>query len=541
MKRNALTYLLLPFLLALLVTACKDDTLPASPAEEEEAGSGVYVSVVVNTGGSNASRADGATDEYNPTGGEKGDGEWPGESYENTIHNLYLYFFDGGEENGVRKGINADGDTPLIGPIEFILGDNLYGEGTRYYTEPQEINDLAIGRTYDVLAIANMELKVGSADFATLGKLRDAASAEAISHPTGDAMRFVMSSANPTFDAGQRINSVEITGDNSRNNPATVNIDVERLTARIDSHVNSEYEIKGTEGDKVKIQGMVVVNKYFMNDRNFETKGSYEHSYWFKRVSEGTDLTGNIKVNYLGNEQPVDGTVPATNYVIGPMTLTPPEIKEREGEQQPYDHSFYFNKDNLEHWEQNWTTVEELEKGITSEQNGVTYHLLDYVQENVIPAEMLEVQENKEYYCTGVLFKAQYQPGNKATQSDGTFYWYNNTAYADLQTIATELNLGENALTDENCDKYGITKYLQGICYYTYWIRHADDGDDTKISPMEYAIVRNNIYQLNVRSISGIGTIVPADNINVTIEAYVVNWEEIDTEDVVWGDPVSSN
>ena len=55
MKRNALTYLLLPFLLALLVTACKDDTLPASPAEEEEAGSGVYVSVVVNTGGSNAS------------------------------------------------------------------------------------------------------------------------------------------------------------------------------------------------------------------------------------------------------------------------------------------------------------------------------------------------------------------------------------------------------------------------------------------------------------------------------------------------------
>ena len=56
MKQNVLTYLLLPFLLALLVTACKDDTLPASPAEEEEAGSGVYVSVVVNTGGSNASR-----------------------------------------------------------------------------------------------------------------------------------------------------------------------------------------------------------------------------------------------------------------------------------------------------------------------------------------------------------------------------------------------------------------------------------------------------------------------------------------------------
>ena len=70
MKRNVLTYLLLPFLLALLVTACKDDTLPASPAEEEEAGSGVYVSVVVNTGGSNASRV--------PTPGEGGDGPQAG-------------------------------------------------------------------------------------------------------------------------------------------------------------------------------------------------------------------------------------------------------------------------------------------------------------------------------------------------------------------------------------------------------------------------------------------------------------------------------
>lgn len=541
MRQNALTYLFFSLLLALLATSCKDDTLPASPTEEAD-GSGVYVSIVVNTGGNNASRADGATDEYHPTGGENGDGEWLGEDYENTIHNLYLYFFDGGDENGVRKGINAPGNTPIIGSVEFTLGDNLYGGGTKYYTEPQEINSLQIGKTYDVLAIANIDgVKALTTSFPTLGALRDAASVEAISHPSKDVMWFVMSSANPTFDAEQLINSVKITGNNSKNNPATVNIDVERLTARIDCHVENSgvYEVKGTNGDKVKIQGIVAVNKYVMNDKNFETKGYIERSYWFKRVSEGVDLTGNISVKYLGDEQPVEGG-PATNYVIGPMTLTPPDIKQRD-DQQPYDHSFYFNKNNLGHWEKNWDTIEELEKRITSEHNDVTYHLLDYVEENVIPAEMLEVQENKEYYCTGVLFKAQYQPVNKATQSDGTFYWYNNTAYADLQIIATELNLGENALTDENCDKYSITKYPQGICYYTYWIRHADDGDDTKISPMEYAIVRNNIYQLNVRSISGIGTIVPADNINVTIETYVVNWEKIDTEDVIWGEPVSSN
>lgn len=532
MKLNLSTYLPFLFLLALSFSACKDDTLPASPAEEEAGG--VYVSVVVNTGGSNASRADGATDEYNPTGGEKGDGEWPGESYENTIHNLYLYFFDGGEdENGVRKGINADANTPIIGPIEFILDDNLYGGGIRYYTEPQEINNLQIGKKYDVLAIANIVLKVGSAEFPTLGQLRDASNAEAISHPTGDAMWFVMSSANPTFDAVQRINSVEITGDNSRNNPATVSIDVERLAARVDCHMaeNGEYTVEGTEGDKVKIQGMVVVNKYIMNDINIETKGDYERSYWFKRVSEGVKLTESIPVNYLGDEQPVSGTGPATNYVIGPMTLTPPEIKERERDQQPYDHSFYFNKDNLDHWEENWITVEELMTGITSKHNNVNYHLLDYVEENIVSAEMLTNPINRDYYCTGVLFKATYIPAGFT--GGETFYWYANKFYRTVEEIATEMG-GNIALTDDNCVQYGIYKYTEGTCYYTYWIRHADDGNPDVISPMEYAIVRNNIYQLNVRSVNGIGSVTPTGDAQVVITVYVENWNDIQTNPVEW-------
>ena len=56
---------------------------------------------------------------------------------------------------------------------------------------------------------------------------------------------------------------------------------------------------------------------------------------------------------------------------------------------------------------------------------------------------------------------------------------------------------------------------------------------------MEYATVRNNIYQLNVSSISGIGTPEPEDNIRADIEVYVVNWNKIETEDIVWGDSVN--
>lgn len=79
--------------------------------------------------------------------------------------------------------------------------------------------------------------------------------------------------------------------------------------------------------------------------------------------------------------------------------------------------------------------------------------------------------------------------------------------------------------------RYGITYYPKGVCYYTYWIKHADDGDDTAFGTMEYAIVRNNLYQLTVTSVSGIGDPQPGDS-ELTIEVAVRNWQAMDEENV---------
>ena len=65
----------------------------------------------------------------------------------------------------------------------------------------------------------------------------------------------------------------------------------------------------------------------------------------------------------------------------------------------------------------------------------------------------------------------------------------------------------------------------------TYWIKHADDGDDTAFGTMEYAIVRNNLYQLTVTSVSGIGDPQPGDS-ELTIEVAVRNWQAMDEENV---------
>ena len=48
---------------------------------------------------------------------------------------------------------------------------------------------------------------------------------------------------------------------------------------------------------------------------------------------------------------------------------------------------------------------------------------------------------------------------------------------------------------------------------------------------MAYSIVRNNLYQLTVTSVSGIGDPQPGDS-ELTIEVAVGNWQAMDEENV---------
>ena len=498
MKRNALTYLLLPFLLALLVTACKDDTLPASPAEEEEAGSGVYVSVVVNTGGSNASRV--------PTPGEGGDGPQAGTVEESTVHDLNVFFFQGDD------GINSSNAENIDVKCLFFDEDELqyYGKNSEsnydaIYSVTKEVSaetNLQIGQTYDVLVVANygrnMSIVLERNTLAELREIKYHAMSE-----TGGVHHFLMSSAGPD------VSKITIEANNSKNNPSTVTVNVERTVARVDYHLaypeaQLYFTPKNAPNDKVKIIGATLVNKY------------NSQSYVFKRVTQNINILPTSDVVYLGDEKG-SSTEIASNYVVDPKTLNPPT----DNIKNEYDKIYFPTYTN---WSAiDWKTPN---SEITSEQEGVTYGFLDYTQENIVSAEV--VSESRAEYCTGIVFKAKYIPDGKSNIDSYNIYLYNGQCYTELPQGVEE-------------DTPGVTKYPDGICYYTYWIKHADDGDNTKVSPMEYAIVRNNIYQLNVTSISGIGTVVPEDNINATIKVYVVNWEEIDTEDVVWGDPVSSN
>ncbi|WP_455640478.1 Mfa1 family fimbria major subunit [Parabacteroides sp.] len=56
--------------------------------------------------------------------------------------------------------------------------------------------------------------------------------------------------------------------------------------------------------------------------------------------------------------------------------------------------------------------------------------------------------------------------------------------------------------------RYDLHTYVDGICYYPYWIRHSNNNASTK-GIMEYAIVRNNIYKLRIGEIYGLGYDIP--------------------------------
>ena len=497
MKRPCLTYLFLSVLLPLLLVSCRKDPLPVS-SQEAEQGSGVYVSIVVNTESGNTSRV--------PTPGEDGDGKQPGTGDENKVYDLNVFFFEGKtDSNGQRLGINSTDaeDIPVTCVYFTDLTPDPSGNITRYATPTQEVEGLQIGKTYDVLVVANYGRNMLEvSDISNLDKLRDY-TLHAISEQS-NGHHFRMSSSGP------EVNTIEIIANNSPYNPATVSVDIERVAARVDVRMEEEYKVEGTTNDVVEILGATLVNKY------------NQPSYVFKRVTNGIDLSS-LAFTYLGNEIGGQNT-PVTNYVIDPKTLTPPTADFNTN----YDNHFTaLNVNDPNTWQLLNTTIK------SEDQDGNTYYLLDYTQENVVSADV--VSSDRAKYCTGIVFQAKYTPADESKiGEDGTFYWYDNQAFASLEDIQ-KYSSSVVAVTEDNYADYGIIKYTGGICYYTYWIRHADDGNPNVISPMEYAIVRNNIYQLDVKSISGIGSVIPQDNVDLNIRVFVCEWEPITTkEEVVW-------
>lgn len=92
-------------------------------------------------------------------------------------------------------------------------------------------------------------------------------------------------------------------------------------------------------------------------------------------------------------------------------------------------------------------------------------------------------------------------------------------------------------------DVWNISYYDGGVCYYPYWIRHENNGNEAVSAPMEFCIVRNNVYQLNITGVNALGYPLPfttpedipaeKESVFLNVEIYVKHWVVRNNDDII--------
>ena len=153
-----------------------------------------------------------------------------------------------------------------------------------------------------------------------------------------------------------------------------------------------------------------------------------------------------------------------------------------------------------------WDGLKDFAASITNDPTGYRTYLEDYA--NTHSAEAFTSDELKwEYYLS-------YKLGVFENSQDGPEINQN-----DINT--------RNVLYESSGEK--LRTYYKGQCYYVWWLRHSNDGDDETNGVMEYAVVRNNIYKVSVNSIYSLGGDIP-DNEGLDAQVYVNKWSMLDPE-----------
>ena len=465
-KMKSIIRSLLALMLVMSFASCASDNTCDLPIANNN--SKVFLSVSINVAGedSRTTRAEDYYFEPKPFGGEDGNGDHKGETYERTVNNMSMLFFH------PAKNDLTDGEARIEKVIYF---PNVSSDGTRTLAvevDSKFLNDtklrfLVVANVGDLSAYQGRKLSdvrdqlitdvFNRADNATFTK-----TGELDGYST-----FVMSShgqSSLTFKSGS----------GTEEDPYLIDHMIERLAARIDIMPHTElYEFNKKTGlckycYNVK-QGTDIIGGFVLEYvRPYNVLTSQE--YVFKRTATDASLA-NLK--YLGLEED-DGNNQNTNYVVDPTSLNKSEA------------TFEYPKNTDEYWANatydDFYQTRIAHKTHTNSIGGkatfnpeTDYYILDYVKENTS-------FDNNEKYATGLVFKGKYY---EADDWDAT-----------------------NVVPKTGHESNGKDKA------YTYVIRHSDPtGKGTTSDPMHYGIVRNNIYRVRIDGITGKGP----DGMKVTL------------------------
>lgn len=478
-KMKTIIRSLLALMLVMSFASCASDTTSDSPMPNKDMKTYLQVRVTVDgSGDTRASRAD-EGDKYhfteNPSGGEDGDGDDVGELNERTVTNLNLLLYSS------TKNDMSDDDAIIEKVIYFQHYSISSGGGSNIWqSSPIEVKSEFVQKNYHLLVVANAGDMTSEWQGKTLKDIRDKLVMNVCTRDDADITKssnFLMSS----------LKDAQLTPDGhigSQEDPYLVDVDIERLAARIDIMPNAyrqenknttpktyTYNYNVTDASNNVIGGFVLESVMPYNDL-------ISGEYLIKRVTDGNDKT---TVNYNSKETE-DANHNSTNYVICPWTISRTGVAYRN------------EKKSITDWESmsfpDFYKVKNAKKSHGRDNDNAKattpynfrYYILDYVMENTS-------FDNSPETSTGLVFK-------------GTYY------DADQWQVGTAEDQAGGVFGKPKAGAVGKPK-----CY-TYVIRHSDPTGSGKTSdPMHYGIVRNNIYRVRIDGITGKGP----DGLKVTL------------------------
>ena len=430
-KIKTITLSLLALLLVMSFASCASDTTSDLPLPSKDMKAYLQVKVTVEgSGDTRASRAD-----KGPDGGEDGDERESGINKENDVNSLTVLLYKSDEEDLSEADATIDYVYTFTN-LNMVTTSS--GSDATYTTVPREIDPIIVGKNYHVLVIANAGDMTSRCKGKKISEIRDMQMDKVCTRNDDIAnfTDFVMSSKkDATIDFSGKPGS----GTGTESDPYMVDVNIERLAARIDIIPNAAFD--GTsQGYYYNVMDGTNVIGGFKLESVTPTKVMTKGEYLIKRVSSDKTVSS---VTYFGVEKMDATTKASTNYVVCPWTKdrTGLTLAEAEGPT-----SFY----NVKKTTSTGTIAD-------------ASYILDYVMENT-------TTDNKKDNSTGLIFKGKY--------------------YEETEWDATMKQPKAGSIGKEKEYTYTLR-------------HSDPSGSGTTTDPMHFGVVRNNIYQVKVEGVEG--------------------------------------
>ena len=507
-----LKYMSMMGLAALLLTtwaACSDDTDASGGENPEEARAYTTVTIAVPNGVAETRASDPTadTDDTNMDIGLT-------DEYKVTKANLYLF------PGGTGSSFGSAKLTEIISISQFTQTTTTTSDQkTIVWTSKKTA--LTPG-DYRIYIVVNGTVNgVGDSDKETLTE------AAFLAKTTADATSviaavpsdgLVMASRSPNSNNSNTLPYItqEITKDPEQTIAATV----ERVMGKITVTAGGTNASSAATANKYTSFSTTVTAIGNIKDitlKNYYVVNARKEGYYFRHVDKESSVTNPLTEANYGNSS---ATLP---YVTDPKT---------------YDKT-YTSTPALANSYSDWYLQGSSAFGLSSfgtfsgtymdmpgySSGAVETKVAAYCYENTMLKD-----KQKNGYTTGIVFKAEIAPSKMMQKmssgggveetntigSIGEIFYHSGIFYKDIEALKEAGVLLADGTTsssangapadlkknDVQCFKKESTDG-KFICYYPYWIKHLPS--DTAEDVMEFGIVRNNVYQVTVASIQGVG------------------------------------